>query len=432
VLPLHASLETREQKKVFAAPPSGKRKVVVATNVAETSITIDDIVAVIDSGRVKETSFDPANNMRKLEETWASRAACKQRRGRAGRVQAGKCYKLYTRNLEAQMAERPDPEIRRVPLEQLCLAVRAMGIRDVGLFLSRAPTPPEATAVEGAVALLRRMGALDGDEMTALGQQLAMLPADLRCGKLMVYGAIFGCLDDCVTIAAILSTKSPFLSPSEKREEAKQAKMRFARGDGDLLSDLRAYQEWDAMMADQGIQQRRVRQWCDENFLSFPTLSDISSTRSQFYTSLREMGIRPTAPPSSSISTPLLRALTASAFAPQLCRIQFPDKKFASSVSGAVELDPEARTIKYFSQDHGRVFIHPSSTMFDAQSFSGNAAFLSYFTMMSTSKVFVRDLTRKTPLLLQILVPNPLLLCLSSSRTLFFIPLRVAPVLYES
>ncbi|KAK4113864.1 P-loop containing nucleoside triphosphate hydrolase protein [Canariomyces notabilis] len=399
VLPLHASLETREQRKVFAAAPPGKRKVVVATNVAETSITIDDIVAVIDSGRVKETSFDPQNNMRKLEETWASLAACKQRRGRAGRVQAGKCYKLYTRNLESQMVERPDPEIRRVPLEQLCLAVRAMGIRDVGHFLSRAPTPPDATAVEAAVTMLRRMGALDGDELTALGQQLAMIPADLRCGKLMVYGSIFGCLDECVIIAAILSTKSPFTSPGEKRNEAKQAKMRFARGDGDLLTDLRAFQEWDAMMADRGIPQRKVRQFCDDNFLSFATLSDIASTRSQFYAALAEMGIIPrnyipsNSSPSSSASSPLLRALTASAFSPQICRIQFPDKKFATSVSGAVELDPEAKTIKYFSQDNGRVFIHPASTLFDSQGFAGNAAYISYFTKISTSKVFVRDLT---------------------------------------
>jgi len=398
VLPLHASLETREQKKVFANPLPGKRKIVVATNVAETSITIDDIVAVIDSGRVKETSFDPQNNMRKLEETWASLAACKQRRGRAGRVQAGKCYKLYTRNLEAHMAERPDPEIRRVPLEQLCLAVRAMGIRDVSHFLSRAPTPPEATAVEGAITLLRRMGALDGDELTALGEQLALIPADLRCGKLMVFGSIFGCLGDCVTIAAILSTKSPFLSPSEKRDEAKEAKMRFARGDGDLLTDLRAFQEWDAMITDRTIPQRRIRSFCDENFLSFTTLSDIASTRAQFFSALSEMGIRET-PSGATPSMALLRALTASAFSPQIARIQFPDKKFATSVSGAVELDPEAKTIRYFAQENGRVFIHPSSTMFDSQGFTGNATFLSYFTKMATSKIFVRDLTRTVLLL---------------------------------
>ncbi|KAK0719817.1 P-loop containing nucleoside triphosphate hydrolase protein [Lasiosphaeris hirsuta] len=390
VLPLHASLETREQKKVFASPPSGKRKVVVATNVAETSITIDDIVAVIDSGRVKETSFDPQNNMRKLEETWASLAACKQRRGRAGRVQAGKCYKLYTRNLEDQMAERPEPEIRRVPLEQLCLAVRAMGIRDVTDFLARTPTPPEAIAVEGAISLLRRMGALDGEELTALGEQLALIPADLRCGKLMVFGSIFGCLSDCVTIAAILSTRSPFLSPGEKRAEAKEAKMRFARGDGDLLTDLRAFQEWDAMMRDR-VPQRQVRMFCDESFLSFATLNDISSTRTQYFSALSEMGITVGRYTQSSMA--LLRALTASAFSPQIARIQFPDKKFATSVSGAVELDPEAKTIRYFSQENGRVFIHPSSTMFDSMAFSGNAAFLSYFTKMATSKVFVRDLT---------------------------------------
>ncbi|RSL46048.1 hypothetical protein CEP54_014019 [Fusarium duplospermum] len=400
VLPLHASLETREQKRVFANPPPGKRKVVVATNVAETSITIDDIVVVIDSGKVKETSFDVQNNMRKLEETWASRAACKQRRGRAGRVQEGQCYKLFTQNLEQQMPERPEPEIRRVPLEQLCLSVRAMGMRDVAGFLGRSPTPPDATAIDGAMKLLRRMGALDGDELTAMGQQLAMLPADLRCGKLMVFGAIFGCLDDCVTIAAILSTRSPFVSPQEKRDDAKEARMIFYTGDGDLLTDLHAFQEWDAMMQDR-MPQRQVRSWCEEHFLNFQTLSDISNTKAQYYTALGEIGIVPPSEATSeahgrgvgSDSPQLLRALVAAAFTPQIARIQYPDKKFASSMSGAVELDPEARSIKYFNQENGRVFVHPSSTLFGSQGFSGNAAYMAYFTLISTSKIFIRDLT---------------------------------------
>lgn len=394
VLPLHASLDTREQRRVFTNPPPGKRKIVVATNVAETSITIDDIVAVIDTGKVKETSFDPQNNMRKLEETWASRAACKQRRGRAGRVQAGKCYKLYTEALEERMAERPEPEIRRVPLEQLCLSVRAMGTRDVGGFLGRTPTPPTVSAVENAVKMLQRMGALDGEELTALGQQLAMIPADLRCGKLMIYGAIFGCLDESTTIASILSTRSPFLSPPDRRDEAKAARMQFSRGDGDLLTDLRACQQFNKMM-DEGTPQRSLRQFCDENFLSYNTLMDISATRTQYYSSLAELGIRESRPAGSHASLALIRALTASAFTPQIARIQFPDKKFASSMSGAVELDPEARTIRYFTQENGRVFIHPSSTLHDSQGFSGNAAFMSYFNMMATSKVFIRDLTRK-------------------------------------
>ncbi|KAI2615956.1 P-loop containing nucleoside triphosphate hydrolase protein [Hypoxylon sp. NC1633] len=392
VLPLHASLDTREQRRVFTSPPHGKRKVVVATNVAETSITIDDIVAVIDTGKVKETSFDPQNNMRKLEETFASRAACKQRRGRAGRVQAGKCYKLYTRNLEQQMAERPEPEIRRVPLEQLCLSVRAMGTKDVGGFLGRTPTPPEISAVANAVKMLQRMGALDGDELTALGQQLAMIPADLRCGKLMIYGAIFGCLEESVVIASMLSTRSPFVSPPDKREEAKAARMRFSNGDGDLLTDLRAYQQWSTM-AEEGAPQRRLRQFCDENFLSYQTLSDISATRTQYYSALGELGIRESGAAGSHASLPLVRALTASAFTPQIARIQFPDKKFATSMSGAVEIDPEARTIRYYTQDNDRVFIHPASTLHDSQGFSGGAVFLSYFNLMATSKIFVRELT---------------------------------------
>lgn len=119
--PLHASLIPAAQRKVFLRAPKGQRKIICATNVAETSITIEDIVAVIDTGRVKETLFDPETRMIRLAETWASRASCKQRRGRAGRVREGNCYKLYTRNAEMdKMKEATTPEILRVPLENIC------------------------------------------------------------------------------------------------------------------------------------------------------------------------------------------------------------------------------------------------------------------------------------------------------------------------
>jgi HrpA-like RNA helicase len=273
-------------------------------------------------------------------------------------------------------------------------------MKDVIRFLGRSPTPPETPAIEGAMMLLRRMGALDGDELTAMGQQLAMLPADLRCGKLMVFGAIFGCLDDCITIAAILSTRSPFFAPQEKRDEAREARMRFYTGDGDLLTDLEAFNQWDDMMRDRGTPQRQIRGFCDENFLSFQTLTDISNTRSQYYDALTEIGIgSPSSQVSGARNALLLRALVASAFTPQIARIQYPDKKFASSMSGAVELDPEARAIKYFCQEPGRVFVHPSSTLFGSQGFSGNAAYMSYFSMISTTKIFIRDLTREFTLL---------------------------------
>ncbi|KAK3048801.1 putative ATP-dependent RNA helicase ucp12 [Extremus antarcticus] len=401
-LPLHASLQSSEQRLVFKKPPSGLRKVVAATNVAETSITIEDIVAVIDTGRVKETSFDPYSNMVKLAEVWASRAACKQRRGRAGRVRAGKCYKLYTRSAESKMAERPEPEIRRVPLEQLCLSVKAMGVADVPAFLASALTPPEFQAVDGALKLLGRMGALDGNEMTALGRHLSLIPADLRCGKLLVLGAAFGCLDACLTVAAILTVKSPFVNPQTKRDESKAARASFGGQNGDLICDLRAFQEWSERRSS-GEPTYSLRKWCDGNFLSHQTLIDISTNRMQYVSSLKEIGFIPTNYTSSrstvadatrgSDPEALIRALVAGAFQPQVARIEFPDKKFAASSSGAVELDPEARTIKYFNEENGRVFVHPSSTLFDAQGFPGHSVFMSYFTKMATSKNFIRDLT---------------------------------------
>lgn len=412
-LPLHASLTPIEQRRVFPLAPRGKRKVIAATNVAETSITIEDIVAVIDLGKVKETSFDPQNNMIKLEEVWASRAACKQRRGRAGRVKAGKCYKLYTRNAEAKMAERPEPEMRRVPLEQLCLSVRAMGIKDVPGFLASALTPPEDMAVEGALDLLGRIGALDGDDLTALGRHLSTIPADLRCGKLMVYGATFSCLEACLTTAAILTVKSPFVSPQAKREESKAARSAFAPTQGDLLCDLRAYEQWWIMKATSSY--RDVKSWCDENYLSNQTLNDIASNRSQYLSSLKEAGFlpadyHPAAYPSlntQNSNSALIRALIAGAFNPQLARIDFPDKKFAPSMSGAVELDPEARTIKFFNQENGRVFVHPGSTLFGAQTFVSGAAYISYFNKMATSKIFIRELTRKSFLSLPMFFSRP-------------------------
>ncbi|KAK0308405.1 putative ATP-dependent RNA helicase ucp12 [Friedmanniomyces endolithicus] len=398
-LPLHAGLQSADQRRVFARPPKGMRKVVASTNVAETSITIDDIVAVIDTGRVKETSFDPANNMVRLTEMWASRAACKQRRGRAGRVRAGKCYKLYTKMQELKMAERPEPEIRRVPLEQLCLSVKAMGVEDVPAFLASALTPPASLSVSGALDMLTRVGALDRNELTALGRHMSMIPADLRCSKLMVYGAAFGCLDACLTVAATLTIKSPFVSPQAKRDEAKVAKAAFGGGQGDVICDLRAFEEWSERRS-RGEPTSSLRRWCDENFLNNQTLMDIANTRSQYVSSLKEIGFLPHGgygvPETynrNNRNDALLRALLAGAFQPQIARIDFPDAKYKASAAGSVAIDPEAHKIKYFNEDNGRVFVHPGSTMFDAQGFPGSSVFMSYFAKMQTSKIFIRDLT---------------------------------------
>ena len=313
------------------------------------------------------------------------------------------CYKLYTRNTEAKMPERPEPEIRRVSLEQLCLSVYAMGIKDVSGFLANAPAPPDVSAVEGALEILRRMNVLDGDELTALGRQISMIPADLRCGKLMVYGIVFCCLEACLIISAILTVKSPFISHRMKRDESKAARLTFSNGQGDLIADYRAFSQWSQLRA--SSTNREVRTWCEKNFLSYQILNDISSNRAQYLLSLREAGFLPMSyqshnPALSRLNAhnsnfALLRALISGAFSPQIARIAFPDKKYAASVSGAIELDPEAKTIKYFTRavDAGRVFIHPGSTLFGAQGFPGNSTYMAYFSRIATTKIFMRELT---------------------------------------
>jgi ATP-dependent RNA helicase DHX57 len=224
ILPLHANLSPQEQTRVFKTVPVHVRKIVVATNVAETSITIEGVVYVIDSGRVKETQFEAANNMMHLVETWASRASCKQRRGRAGRTRPGKCFKLFTRATdENKMRAQQVPELLRTPLEQLCLTVKAMGEKDVRSFLKKAIDPPSVAALDSAIKSLTQVDAIDSvGELTALGKHMSNIPADLRISKMLLFGSIFGCLDPILTIASIMSLKSPFASPMEKREEARE------------------------------------------------------------------------------------------------------------------------------------------------------------------------------------------------------------------
>lgn len=225
IFPLHSTLSSLQQRSVFDALPRGTRKVVLSTNIAETSITIDDVVFVIDSGKVKETRFDNATGMSMLVQTWVSQASAMQRRGRAGRVKPGICYHLFPSHLTLQ--EFQEPEILRVPLEHLCLQIEMLGVGPSHEFLQRAVTPPSQQAIDRAVLFLQEIQAMDHEQhnlLTPLGFHLGTLPLDVKLGKMLVFGALLGCLDPILTIASTLATKSPFVAPFEKRELADQAK----------------------------------------------------------------------------------------------------------------------------------------------------------------------------------------------------------------
>ena len=287
---LHSTLSTAEQKVVFDHPPPGVRKIVIATNIAETSITIDDVVYVVDSGKCKENGYDPNTRMQMLLERWVSRASAKQRRGRAGRVAAGRCFRLYTRlTHDAVFAEHTLPEIKRVPLEGLCLQIQLQRMAGgIAGFLGKALEPPKEDSISSAIQTLKQIGALnDKENLTSLGQHLAALPVDVRVGKMLLYGAVLGCLSPVLTIAAVLGGRSPFVAPLEKREEADAAKRMFAEDQSDHLTTLNAFNAWtDARSLGKAAEMAFTR----ENFLSFRTLEGIADMRNQFAQLLQEAG----------------------------------------------------------------------------------------------------------------------------------------------
>ena len=160
------------------------------------------------------------------------------------------------------MDERTSPEIQRIPLEQLCLSVLGMGWSDVIGVLSRTLSPPKVEALQRAMTTLKDVGALEDDQLSALGRHMTAIPADLRCSKLMILGSVFGCLSTTVTIASIIAVKSPFVAPADKRDAAAEARKKFSNGSGDLLTDAKAYDEWSEMRKRSGM--GATRRWCDE------------------------------------------------------------------------------------------------------------------------------------------------------------------------
>ena len=291
LVPLHSTLSSEEQRLTFSTPPKGVRKVVMATNIAETSITIDDVVFVIDAGRVRETRYDPVTRMSSLVTAWCSRASGRQRRGRAGRVREGYCFHLYSSRKERALADFATPEISRVPLDALCLQIKILKLGDVRAFLKRAIEPPNEAAVDAALRSLQELDAVDTeDELTPLGLHLAELPVDARLGKMMLYGAMFSCLDPVLTIAASTGFRSPFLSPMDRRDEADDAKRRLATGAGatsDHLTLVAAYAGWIRAKARGRAYER---DFLSKAFLSAQTLRQISEMRQQYVELLDQIG----------------------------------------------------------------------------------------------------------------------------------------------
>ncbi|RDW60905.1 putative helicase associated-containing protein [Coleophoma cylindrospora] len=238
VYPLHSTIASEDQEAAFLVPPAGTRKIVLATNIAETGITIPDVTCVIDTGKHREMRFDERRQLSRLLETFISKANAKQRRGRAGRVQQGLCFHLFTKHRHDElMADQQTPEFLRLSLQDLAIRVKICKLGGIEETLSQALDPPSSKNIRRAVDALIDVRALTaGEELTPLGLQLAKLPLDVFLGKLILYGSIFKCLDAAITVAAILSSKSPFSAPFGARAQADTIRLAFRRGNPTIVT----------------------------------------------------------------------------------------------------------------------------------------------------------------------------------------------------
>ncbi|KAG2686730.1 hypothetical protein I3760_09G021100 [Carya illinoinensis] len=376
VLPLHGSMPTLNQREIFDRPPPNKRKIVLATNIAESSITIDDVVHVIDCGKAKETSYDALNKLACLLPSWISKASAHQRRGRAGRVQPGICYRLYPKMIHDAMVQYQLPEILRTPLQELCLHIKSLQLGTVGSFLAKALQPPDTLAVQNAIELLKTIGAVDDmEELTPLGCHLCTLPLDPNIGKMLLMGSIFQCLNPALTIAAALAHRDPFILPINRKEEADAAKRYFA---GDSCSDhialLKAFEGWkDAK------RKGKERAFCWANFLSPVTLQMMEDMRMQFLDLLSDIGFvdksrGPNAYNQYSHDLEMVCAILCAGLYPNVVQCQRRGKRTA-----------------FYTKEVGKVDIHPASVNAGVHQFP--LPYMVYSEKVKTTSIYVRDST---------------------------------------
>ncbi|KAL0723819.1 hypothetical protein Bca4012_038418 [Brassica carinata] len=326
IICLHSRVPVEEQKKVFKRPPQGCRKIVLATNIAESAVTIDDVVYVIDSGRMKEKSYDPYNDVSTLESSWVSKANAKQREGRAGRCQPGICYHLYSKLRAASLPEYRIPEVRRMPVDELCLQVKMLDPScNVNDFLQKLMDPPVDQSIANALTTLKEIGALTSqEELTELGQKFGQLPVHPRICKMLYFAILVNCLDPALILACAADTKDPFtmpLGPGE-RKKAVDAKRELATpygGHSDHLAIVAAFHRWkDAKRNGQS------REFCSQYFVSPNAMKMLDNMRDKLQGELERHGLIPRNDPNCSLNAHnpgILRAVVAVGLYPMVGRM---------------------------------------------------------------------------------------------------------------
>merc|ERR1711892_903390 len=362
ILPVYSALPSEMQTRIFDPAPPGARKIVIATNIAETSLTIDGIFYVVDPGFVKQKVYNSKTGIDQLMVTPISQAQAKQRAGRAGRTGPGKSYRLYTeRAYRDEMLQTNVPEIQRTNMASTVLSLKAMGINDLLAFDFMDPPPMETLVT--AMETLYQLGSLDDEGLlTRLGRRMAEFPLDPMLCKILIMSVHLGCSDEILTIVSMLNVQNVFYRPKEKQQLADQRKSKFHQAEGDHLTLLAVYNAWKT--------NKFSNAWCFENFIQARTLRRCQDVRKQM------LGI---------MDRHKLDIVVAGR---NTAKVQ---KAICSGYfRQAAKRDPQDgyRTLV----DQQQVFIHPSSAMFNRQ-----PDWCIYHELVLTSKEYMREVTAIDP-----------------------------------
>ncbi|KAK4773357.1 hypothetical protein SAY87_028376 [Trapa incisa] len=364
ICPIYANLPTELQSKIFEPTPEGARKVVLATNIAEASLTIDGIKYVIDPGFSKMKSYNPRTGMESLLVSPISKASANQRAGRAGRTGPGICFRLYTlHSYHTELEDNTTPEIQRTNLANVVLTLKSLGIHDLVNFDFMDPPPSEALLK--ALEMLYALGALNKlGYLTKTGRRMAEFPLDPMLSKMIVASDKYKCSDEVISIAAMLSVgNSIFYRPKDKQVHADNARLNFHLGNvGDHIALLKVYNSWK--------ETNFSTQWCYENYIQVRSMKRARDIRDQLEGLLERVEIEMT---SNFNDLDAIKKSIISGFFPHSARLQ---------KSGSYKTVKHAQT----------VHIHPSSGLAQAL-----PRWVVYHELVLTTKEYMRQVTELKP-----------------------------------
>jgi len=358
ILPVYSALPSELQTKIFEPAPPGTRKCVIATNIAETSLTIDGIYYVVDPGFCKQKAFNPKIGMDSLIVVPISQAQAKQRAGRAGRTGPGKCYRLYTESaFKSEMLPTTIPELQRTNLANTVLTLKALGINDLIGFDFMDP-PPVQTLI-AAMEQLFALGALDEEGLlTRLGRKMAEFPLEPQLSKMLISSVEMGCSDEILTVVAMLSVQNVFYRPKEKQAQADQKRSKFFQPEGDHLTLLAVYEAWKY--------NNYSTAWCFDNFIQARAMRRAQDVRKQLLGIMDRYKLDMVSAGKNYVK--VRKAICSGFFAHASKRD--PQEGYKTLVEGQP------------------VYIHPSSALFQR-----NPDWVVYHELVLTTKEYMREVT---------------------------------------